>query len=83
MHLPGGFTRVALGGLAHGTHWIDLPTENIPLHLRKIGSKFLVTMPQFSVQISDTPEAIRDICRQVTIQGMDAADSWPDTELPG
>jgi hypothetical protein len=47
MHLPGGYSRVQLElgggvGLAGGdTHW-DIPTDSIPLHLRKLGSRFWV-----------------------------------------
>jgi hypothetical protein len=48
MHLPGGYSRVLLQlpggrGLAGGDiHW-EIPTESIPFHLRRIGSRFLVT----------------------------------------
>jgi hypothetical protein len=46
-HLDGGFTKVILErtieiGLAYGgTEW-DVPTEKIPVYLRKIGSRFVV-----------------------------------------
>lgn len=50
MHLNGGFTKVILErtiGIGHangGTEW-DIPTHRIPLHLRAIGSRFVIVMP--------------------------------------
>jgi hypothetical protein len=40
MHLPGGYSRVLLE-LPGNFHW-EIPTESIPVHLRRIGSRFLV-----------------------------------------
>jgi hypothetical protein len=68
MHLPGGFTRVILFALAHGDLRWDIPTECIPPHLRPIGSEFLVIMPRFTPEPGDTPDAIREICRQVQVE---------------
>lgn len=66
MHLPGGFTRVILFEL--GDRWWDIPTDRIPLHLRRIGAEFVVIRPRFKVETSDTPEAIREMCRQAQIE---------------
>ena len=66
MHLPGGFTRVILFNL--GGHWWDIPTDKIPPRLRGIGSEFVVIMPGFAPEEADTPEAIRKMCEQVTIE---------------
>jgi hypothetical protein len=47
MHLPGGFSRVLVDstvgvGLVGGVvHW-EIPTDSIPPHLRKLGSRFIV-----------------------------------------
>ena len=68
MHLPGGFTRVLLFALADGKFRWDIPTDRIPPHLRSIGSEFLVIMPRFTPEPGDTPDAIREICRQVQVE---------------
>jgi hypothetical protein len=58
MHLPSGYSRVLLEstvgvGLAGGgIHW-DIPTEAIPLHLRRLGSRFIV----FATSVSGKREA--------------------------
>jgi hypothetical protein len=67
MHLPGGFTRVILFEVAQGGSWIEIPTHRIPAHLRALGSKFLVTVPRFTPEASDTPEAIRELCQQAQV----------------
>jgi hypothetical protein len=66
MHLPGGFTRVILFELSE-RRW-EIPTDRIPLQLRRIGSEFFVVMPRFTVETSDTPEALRELCQQVHIE---------------
>jgi hypothetical protein len=68
MHLPGDFTRIFLFKLAHGEHRLDIPTIKIPLQLRGIGSEFLVVMPRFTPEASDTPEAVREMCAQVQVE---------------
>lgn len=47
MHLPEGWTKILLVrtyglGLADGGIYWDIPTEKIPIDLRRIGSVFLV-----------------------------------------
>ena len=47
MHLPGGHSRVLIEssvgvGLAGGDIYWEIPTEAIPAHLRKLGSRFIV-----------------------------------------
>jgi hypothetical protein len=47
MHLNGGFTRVLIEsteglGMADGGTHRDIPTDLIPPHLRKMGSRFLL-----------------------------------------
>jgi hypothetical protein len=71
MHLPGGFTRVVLRNF--GGHWWDIPTNKIPTHLRTIGSELLITMPRFTPEQSDIPEAVRDMLEQVDIEELSAA----------
>ena len=66
MHLPGGFTRVILFEL--GDRRWEIPTDSIPLRLRRIGSEFFVITPRFTVEATDTPEAVREMCRQVHVE---------------
>ena len=70
MHLPGGFTRVVLFDLAHGDCRLDIPTEKIPFHLRPIGSEFLAITPRFTPEPSDSVDVIREMCRQVHVEGL-------------
>ena len=63
MHLNGGFTRIVIErfqglGLADGGE-LDIPTEQIPYHLRPIGSRFIVNFPRFSAERQDSIEDIR------------------------
>ena len=66
MHLPGGFTRVILFEL--GDRRLEIPTGRIPLQLRRIGSEFSVITPRFTVETSDSPEAVREQCQQVAVE---------------
>jgi hypothetical protein len=68
MHLPGGWTRIIFFAITHGDIRNDIPTEAIPLHLRPIRSEFLVIMPRFSVEPTDSIEEIRNMCRQVQVE---------------
>lgn len=68
MHLPGGFSRLRLAGLAHGEHRVDVPTEAIPLDLRAIGTVLQVQLPRFAPESSDTPDEIRAYARSVLIR---------------
>lgn len=56
MHLDSGYTRVRLR--SGGFEW-EIPTEKIPPDLRRIGSRVLITMPRFSVDVTDSAEDIR------------------------
>jgi hypothetical protein len=53
-HLNGGFTRVSLEGLFAD---IEIPTRVIPLHLRAIGSRFVLvrntTIPEDVAEINE------------------------------
>jgi hypothetical protein len=44
MHLPGGFTKLRID--VSSGHYFDVPTEAIPPHLRKIGSKVVLCLDQ-------------------------------------
>ncbi|MCL1472707.1 hypothetical protein [Argonema antarcticum] len=71
MHLNGGNTKVILEriegqGLADGGVDWDIPTQKIPFHLRKIGSRFLLIKK--SVSAEDTIENIREMCLQIEIE---------------
>ncbi len=67
MHLPSGYSMVLaeLGGgvgLAGGNAQMEIPTESIPPHLRKIGSRFLVIYRGLAGQLEAeqmTPDEIR------------------------
>jgi len=78
MHLPEAFTRVRILDIANGSHWWDIPTDSIPLHLRPIGSQFLVMSPRFTVEHFDTPDEIRQMCREVQVAEL----SNNDKEIP-
>ena len=68
MHLPGGFTRVVLFDLDDGHHRIEIPTDRIPVHLRRLGAIFLVVRPQFTPEDSDSAEAVREMCSQLDVE---------------
>ena len=72
MHLPGGFTRVVLLDLSDGGHWLDIPTDAIPLQLRRPGSRFAVVVPRFTPEPSDSEQAVREMCRRVRVEEADA-----------
>ena len=67
MHLPAGYSRVKLElgggvGLAGGEIYWDIPTESIPPHLRKLGSRFVVIQTDLAgpLEVANmTPEEIR------------------------
>jgi hypothetical protein len=67
MHLPAGFSKVRLElgggiGLAGGPVYWDIPTETIPPHLRKLGSRFLVIQSDLAgpLEVANmTPDEIR------------------------
>ena len=68
MHLPGGCKRVLLFAIDRGDIRQDIPTEAIPLHLRPIGSEFLVVLPRFTVEATDSPEAVRAVSRKMQVE---------------
>jgi hypothetical protein len=60
-----GYTKVMLErteglGMADGGIVWELPTERIPRHLRKIGSRFVVRAVPLSIEEEDDPAAIHD-----------------------
>jgi len=67
MHLPSGYSKVRLElgggvGLAGGQIYWDIPTEAIPRHLRKLGSRFLVIQRDLAgpLEVANmTPDEIR------------------------
>jgi hypothetical protein len=77
MHLNGGFTKVVLertmgSGMADGGICWDIPTDRIPLHLRAIGSRFLVVTHVIRPDADDTVDALRAAVHELAIE-----------ELPG
>ncbi|HXG67146.1 MAG TPA: hypothetical protein VNO70_18735 [Blastocatellia bacterium] len=73
MHLNGGHTKVLLErtsglGLADGGIEWDIPTDAIPLHLRKIGSRFIVASATIIPEESDKVEDIRRAISEITIE---------------
>jgi hypothetical protein len=67
MHLPAGYSKVHLElgggvGLAGGEIYWDIPTQCIPPHLRRIGSRFEVISTGLAgpLEVAQmTPEQIR------------------------
>ena len=64
MHLNGGMTKVSLertegSGMADGGITWDIPTDDIPMHLRHIGSRFVVVTTMLRPEPGDSAEAIR------------------------
>ena len=58
MHLNGGFTKVlweeTVGvGLADGGINVDIPTANIPIHLRNINTRFYLTIENNNINIEE------------------------------
>lgn len=68
LHLSGGVTRVVLFDLARGDIRQDIPTDKIPLHLRPIGSKFIVILPRFRPEPTDSADDIRTFCQKIEIE---------------
>ena len=72
MHLDGGFTKVVLDG-GGGANW-DIPTAIIPVHLRAIGSRFLLAGRFQRPEPLDTGEDIRAALRYPVVQELDVSD---------
>jgi hypothetical protein len=73
MHLDGGMTKVSLlrtegKGLADGGITWEIPTSIIPMHLRTIGSYFVIVAPNLRPNTSDSIEAIREMIRQIRVE---------------
>lgn len=73
MHLNGGHTRVALErtfglGLADGGIEWDIPTDIIPKHLRRIGSRFILISNNPKPEESDDIHTIRQTIANVTVE---------------
>ena len=61
MHLNGRVTKVSLertegSGMADGGITWDIPTDDIPVHLRAIGSRFVVVTTMLRPEAGDTAE---------------------------
>ncbi|HEX7899354.1 MAG TPA: hypothetical protein VF950_16430 [Planctomycetota bacterium] len=72
MHLPGGFTKVLLERFCEGNrHW-DIPTESIPVHLRGIGSRLIITAdlpwPEAKDDAATISEANRDWLKSIKVR---------------
>jgi hypothetical protein len=64
MHLNEGYTKVLLertegSGMADGGIVWDIPTHAIPLHLRRIGARFVVVTESIWPEEKDTAEELR------------------------
>jgi len=73
MHLNGGYTKVFLErtegcGMANGGIEWDIPTRVIPLHLRPIGSRFLVLTNSVWPESTDTVEELRAVVAAITVE---------------
>jgi hypothetical protein len=65
MHLNEGFTRVLVErtegrGMANGGATWDIPTQIIPPHLRRIGSRFIVLTEALWPEPGDAADELRD-----------------------
>jgi hypothetical protein len=76
MHLPAGYTKVlvewtfGLGMADGGIDW-DIPTEVIPLHLRAMGSRFLLLTTSLTGKLEAetmTDEQIRATIHQYSVR---------------
>lgn len=56
-HQSGGFTRVVYERIS--SSWIDIPTAAIPLHLRPLGSRFVLAFLGITPERRDTAEQLR------------------------
>ena len=61
-----GYTKVMVEraegvGMADGGIVWELPTERIPRHLRKIGSRFIVQAGPLRAEEENDPQAIHDV----------------------
>jgi cytochrome oxidase assembly protein ShyY1 len=68
MHLDGGYTRVILFQVGDGGTGWDIPTAQIPVHLRRIGSEFILILRGFIPEATDSLDTLREMCRSVQIE---------------
>ncbi|MBL8849792.1 MAG: hypothetical protein JNG89_08915 [Planctomycetaceae bacterium] len=64
MHLDSGYTRIRVR--TGGYEW-EIPTEKIPQELRRVGSRMLVIMRRFRVDITDSADDIRRAIDQLEV----------------
>ena len=66
-HLNEGYTRVLMDSLLDGVpaslYDLDVPTKIIPPHLRRLGSRFILVWPLFSVDATDSADEIRTLIK--------------------
>src|SRR5262245_8615226 len=72
-----GYTKVMVErteglGIADGGVTWDLPTERIPPHFRKIGSRFIVQLEQLSDDEQKDPEALHDLKNRFEIFSLES-----------
>ena len=60
-HLSGGYTKVFYDRAAIA---VDIPTNEIPAHLRKIGSHFILSFHAVSQENADSIEDLRAAARE-------------------
>ncbi len=75
MHLNGGFTKVlfedTLGsGLGDGGLMRDIPTANIPLPLRAVGSRFMLSCQAMAPEVHDSTEDVRAEMHRVVVEAL-------------
>ena len=46
---------------------VQIPTDAIPIHLRKMGTELLIIVPRFEPEKNDTLEEIRKMCAQIEV----------------
>lgn len=85
MHINGGFTRVSYirtesqdGGV---NHHIDIPTQKIPQHLRRVGSKFLVVLPGIIPEEQDSASEMRLAIGRLTVHELTGSDTSTDEQV--
>jgi hypothetical protein len=62
-HLNEGYTRVLWDGFRADVPGWDIPTEIIPPHLRRLGSRFLLVWTPISVEVGDSADEIRTMMK--------------------
>lgn len=85
MHINGGFTRVSSirtesqdGGV---NHHIDIPTQKIPQHLRRVGSRFLVVLPGIIPEEQDSASDMRAALGQLAVHELTGSETFTDGQV--